>query len=105
MIDQAQIRYTIGGDELRVAISGPVDFTAHGQLDDLFVYVSRAQAARVVVDLRLATLVDTYVLGFLVRLHNHQHRRGRRLVLTEVPPVVATAIELTGLSNILVVDP
>jgi anti-anti-sigma factor len=51
------------------------------------------------IDLGGVTFIDSSGLGALVRIRNAAHERGKRLVLTNVPPAVHRLFEVTGLAE------
>jgi anti-sigma B factor antagonist len=48
--------------------------------------------------------IDTVGLGLLVGIHRQAQRRGRRLVLTGVPPRVMRVLAVTKLRRVLTID-
>jgi anti-sigma B factor antagonist len=57
-----------------------------------------------VVDLEGVGALDTVGLGLLVGIHRQAQRRGRRLVLTGVPPRVMRVLAITRLRRVLTID-
>ena len=57
-----------------------------------------------VVDLEGIGALDTVGLGLLVGIHRQAQRRGRRLVLTGVPPRVMRVLAITRLRRVLTID-
>jgi anti-sigma B factor antagonist len=57
-----------------------------------------------VLDLDRMGALDTVGLGLLVGIHRQAQRRGRRLVLTGVPPRVMRVLAVTKLHRVLSID-
>jgi anti-sigma B factor antagonist len=57
-----------------------------------------------IVDLTQLGSLDTVGLGLLVGIHRQAQRRGRRLVLTGVPPRVMRVLAITKLRRVLTID-
>ncbi|QWZ09896.1 STAS domain-containing protein [Nocardioides panacis] len=63
--------------------------------------VNSACAARVVVDLRDVTFIDSTALGVLVRAHNRLTTQKRHLTVRTKHPLVLHLFEITGLTDLL----
>ena len=85
-----------GFDEVVVALAGELDI---GSVDDVDAEVRRlrhAGFARVVLDLRALTFVDSTGLRLLISLRNDAKRLGHRLELVPGSPGVQRLFEVTA---------
>lgn len=91
-------------------VAGRLDVTTAADLRAELISVLEQRAAEpeengedVVVDLSGVEAVDMVGVGLLVGVHRQAQRRGRRLVLTGVPPRVMRLLTATRLRRVLAV--
>jgi anti-anti-sigma factor len=91
---------------------GPV-FTVHGSLDvttaadlraELTALLAGSSRADLIVELSGVEQFDMVGLGLLVGVHRQAQRRGRRLVLSDVPPRVMRLLVATRLHRVLAIQ-
>jgi anti-anti-sigma factor len=97
------VRCVHASGELVIHLTGEVDMNSWSQLDKAFEAVVAAGPCPVTVDLSAATFVDSNTLGFLARLHEQVTATGHPLVLSSPTRIVARAIEVTGLDQVLTI--
>jgi anti-anti-sigma factor len=78
---------------------GPV-FTVHGSLDVTTAADLRAELTALLAGSSRADLI----VGLLVGVHRQAQRRGRRLVLSDVPPRVMRLLVATRLHRVLAIQ-
>jgi anti-anti-sigma factor len=66
--------------------------------------VNSASSARVIVDLRDVTFIDSTALGVLVRAHNRLTTQKRHLTVRTQHPLVLHLFEITGLTALLDIE-
>jgi anti-anti-sigma factor len=87
-----------------VAITGPLDVTTAADLRaELTALLATNSRADLVLDLAGVDQFDMVGLGLLVGVHRQAQRRGRRLVLSQVPPKVMRLLVATRLHRVLAI--
>jgi anti-anti-sigma factor len=97
-----EVRGERRGDVSVLVLSGEVDVAASGAVR---ARVDEAAAGRLVVELSEVTFVDSSGLRELLRARMECERRGGRLVLAGVPPVLERLLDLTGTSSMFAIAP
>lgn len=92
-------------DGIVIRLTGEIDMSSWPLLDAAQDEVVAADPCPVTADMSAATYIDSYTLGFLVRLHTHVTGTGHPFVVTSPTRMVARAIEVTGLGTILTIKP
>jgi anti-sigma B factor antagonist len=90
------------GPATAVRLSGEVDVAAGAALR---ARVDAAAAGPLVFDLAAVTFVDSSGLRELLRARMECDRRGGRLLLAGVPPVVVRLLDLTGTASMFEIAP
>jgi anti-sigma B factor antagonist len=86
-------------------VVGPLDVTtAATARADLTELLAAEGSSDLVIDLEHVGALDTVGLGLLVGIHRQAQRRGRRLVLTGVPPRVMRVLAITRLRRVLTIE-
>lgn len=100
-------RIRAGSSRAHTAIAGRLDVTTAADLRAQLLAVLEDEpdpaGADLLVDLSAVETVDMVGVGLLVGVHRQAQRRGRRLVLTGVPPRVMRLLTATRLRRVLVV--
>jgi anti-anti-sigma factor len=85
-------------------ICGPLDVTSAADLRaELTDLLGGNYRADLVLDLSGVQQIDLVGLGLLVGVHRQAQRRGRRLVLSDVPPRVMRLLIATRLHRVLAI--
>jgi anti-anti-sigma factor len=84
---------------------GEIDIAAVTRLRPTWLALADAGRPVVVVDLREVTFMDVAGVGLLAALWNRQHAHGGRVHLRQVPAQVTRVLQLTGLAEVLPVEP
>jgi anti-sigma B factor antagonist len=91
-------------DGVMLVPSGDLDLDVLPDLRRLLDNAVAAGVARIDVDLRLVTFLDSSGLGAFVAAHRAAAARGAVLRLHEPSPLVRTVLEMTNLHDLLVDD-
>lgn len=83
-----------------VTATGELDVWSAPMLDEQLEAVVDRPGSWVIVDLSAVPLVDSVVLGVLVRHAKHLRAAGRELVLVTDDPRTVRVIEITGLEGL-----
>lgn len=92
-------------DGIVIRLTGEIDMSSWPLLDAAQDRVVATDPCPVTADLSAATFIDSYTLGFLVRVHTHVTDTGHQFVVSSPTRMVARAIEVTGLGTILTIQP
>lgn len=87
-----------------VAASGELDVWSSVSFDAELESVLERQAKTVVVDLQAVPLIDSTILGVLMRRAKQLRRREGTLVLVSNDPGTLRVIELTGLAHLFRIE-
>jgi anti-anti-sigma factor len=87
-----------------IALRGRLDASTLPDVRDTLRRALAAGSGDLVVDLADVDLRDAAGLGMLLTVHRQARQRGRRLVLTRVPPGVGRMLRMTRLHLVLVVE-
>jgi anti-sigma B factor antagonist len=82
-----------------LTVQGEVDLVTAPELQAALESALPPERARVVIDLRGVTFLDSTGLALLLRYDRKAAMAGRRVVVVKGPPHVQRAFELTGLSQ------
>jgi anti-anti-sigma factor len=82
-----------------LTVQGEVDLATAPELQAALESALPPERARVVIDLRGVTFLDSTGLALLLRYDRKAALAGRRVVVVKGPPQVQRAFELTGLSQ------
>ena len=100
-------RFRAGSSRAHSRIAGRLDVTTAADLRAQLLNVLEADpdpaCPELLVDLSAVDTVDMVGVGLLVGVHRQAQRRGRRLVLTGVPPRVMRLLTATRLRRVLAV--
>jgi anti-sigma B factor antagonist len=88
-----------------VTASGELDVWSAPRLDEQLQRVVDRAAGSVIVDLSAVPLIDSVVLGVLVRHAKHLRAADRELVLVTDDPRTVRVIEITGLHDLFQMKP
>lgn len=88
-----------------VSVLGDCDLTVAGGLESALAEAAESGAARVVVDLREATLVDSSALHALLAGRQRAVERQIDLAVACERPTVLQVLELTGIDQLIQVHP
>ena len=88
-----------------VTASGELDVWSAPKLDEQLQQVVDRAAGPVIVDLSAVPLIDSVVLGVLVRHAKHLRTADRELVLVTDDPRTVRVIEITGLHYLFQMKP
>jgi anti-sigma B factor antagonist len=83
-----------------VSVSGEVDLFTAPELEQRVSAAVDAGAARVVVDLREATFIDSSSLGVLIGAHRRLDERGGGVVVVCDNPAIVKTLKTTGLDGL-----
>src|SRR5579871_2919446 len=85
----------------RIALEGELDLAGAHQLETQLDEIERGDAARLVVDLRGLTFIDSTGLRLLLQADARARERGCELVLLPGEPSVQRVFEVTGALDVL----
>lgn len=100
----ARVVVSIDGPGTVVAVSGRLFASTVAELREVLVAAAETGQGDVVVDLAGVEIIDASGLGVLVGAHRLAMRRGRQLVLRNVPPRIERALVATRLNRVLAVE-
>lgn len=94
-------------ESLRVALSGEVDLSTVGEIEERVESSLDGGRPLLVLDLRKVTFLDSSGLRLMLRLNESQSSDGGRLVVVQGNRRVSRVLELTGAADMLelVADP
>jgi anti-sigma B factor antagonist len=103
-VDDLQLESSRSGDDASVVVGGEVDMATAPQLRDALMTLVEAGVSRIVLDCRGLDFLDSSGIGVLIAVRK---RLGDDGVLTlEAPPAhVRKVLELTGVSEHMVITP
>jgi anti-anti-sigma factor len=84
-----------------VAVSGELDISNVGELEEVIISVAEAAPERLVFDLARLRFIDSAGLAVLLRAT----RAAAEVRLRDPSPAVRRLVELTGLADVLSVEP
>jgi anti-anti-sigma factor len=88
-----------------MAIAGEVDASSVGRLQQEFEDIASETRGDVIVDLGMVSFMDSTGLSFLIAAHKRLKARAARLVVFSPTPQLLRLFEITGLSQILTIEP
>jgi anti-anti-sigma factor len=100
----ARVAIAIDGPETVVSVSGRLFSSTVADLRDVLTSAADGGEGDLVVDLAGVELIDASGLGVLVGAHRLATRRGRSLVLREVPPRIERVLVATRLNRVLTIE-
>lgn len=86
-------------------LSGPIDVSRSSELRDVLGQEISGPQARVLVDLREVTLIDSSGVGIFVSAHRRADAAGAELVLAQPGANVGRVFELTRTNRLLRIYP
>jgi anti-sigma B factor antagonist len=86
-----------------IAISGELDLASAPALEETLDHALKSDVRLVILDLRDLEFMDSTGLSVLVRGHQAAEEAGRRLTLIQGPPQVKRLLNLTGVTERLIV--
>jgi anti-sigma B factor antagonist len=91
-------------DELTaiLTVEGELDLFSSPEFKQRLLRLIDAGARHVIVDLSATSFVDSTVLGVLISSHRRLGLRGGRLVVAATHPSIRRVLDLTGVSELLV---
>lgn len=99
-LEHVNLRLTVAELDPRIFVvtaSGELDVWSAPMLDELLQGVVDRATGSLIVDLSAVPLIDSVVLGVLVRHAKHLRAAGSELVLVTDDPRTVRVIEITGL--------
>src|SRR3954451_16236113 len=93
------------GERRTLVVAGEVDLATVNQLETEATACLDDTPDVCEIDLSEVTFIDSSGLGALVRIRTLGHQRGKRIVLTNVPPSVDRPLAVTGLSEVFEIRP
>jgi anti-sigma B factor antagonist len=107
-LDHVNLRLTVAELDpgiLVVTASGELDVWSAPMLDAQLQDVAARAVGSLIVDLTAVPLIDSVVLGVLVRHAKHLRAAGTELVLVSDDPRTVRVIEITGLGHLFRMTP
>ena len=101
--DDSRVDLFTEAGALRVVPVGEMDYAARSKLDQAYLELTERAPRDVVVDLSATSFLDSFGLGFLLRLQQWVAKSGHHMTIVAVPRRVRRALSLTGLDRILTV--
>ncbi|MFJ3922942.1 STAS domain-containing protein [Streptomyces sp. NPDC090022] len=95
---------TLAGDDrdLMIALAGELDFHTAGQVEPRLQELAESDCRTLVLDLRGLSFCDSAGIDLLIRLSRRCRLAGTRLLLCDVPPLVAKSMRVLGADRDLV---
>lgn len=103
--DGSRVDLVVEPDGLRVCPVGEIDYAARPQLDNAYRQVTERATRDIVIDLSATSFLDSFGMGFLLRLQQWATATGHRMTIVAVPQRVRRALAMTGLDRVLTVVP
>ena len=101
-----EIAHTTSAPVARVAVTGEIDMACAWEVADVvFDAATRGGVVRVVADLSRVTFMDSTGVSALVAAKQALDANGQELVVSAVPDGVAQILKITGVDEILTVEP
>jgi stage II sporulation protein AA (anti-sigma F factor antagonist) len=92
-------------DTALMAIAGEVDASSVARLQQKLEDIASETRGDVIVDLGMVSFMDSTGLSFLIAAHKRLKARAARLVVFSPTPQLLRLFEITGLSQILTIEP
>jgi anti-sigma B factor antagonist len=92
-------------DTALMVVVGEVDASSAAHLRQIFEEISLEVRGDVILDLGLVWFMDSTGLSFLVAAHKQLKSQGARLVVFSPTPQVRRIFQITGLMQVLTIEP
>jgi anti-sigma B factor antagonist len=88
-------------DIISVSVKGDIELYTHAKFKNALFEIVTTTDRNMEIDLSQVDYMDSSGLGTLVSLHKIQHKKGKKLIISNVNPDIRNLIELSTLSDIL----